>query len=97
MQIMPAVGRRSALARSADVWSDALLYHPNIRSRLGTARLASRLARYRDPPRALAVYNAGESWVDRWGRKPGGSDAEVFVERILYLETRNYGASCCGT
>jgi soluble lytic murein transglycosylase len=28
--------------------------------------------------------------VDRWARKPGASDAEVFVERIPYVETRDY-------
>ena len=90
MQIMPAVGRRSAIARSAEVWSDALLYQPDVSLRLGTAHLASLLARYRDPARVLAAYNAGESRVNRWARKPGASDAEVFVERIPYVETRDY-------
>ena len=90
MQIMPAVGRRSAIARSAEVWSDALLYQSDVSLRLGTAHLAALLTRYRDPARALAAYNAGESRVDRWARKPGTSDAEVFVERIPYVETRDY-------
>ena len=90
MQIMPAVGRRSAIARSADVWSDALLYQPDVSLRLGTAHLASLVARYRDPARALAAYNAGDSRVDRWSRKAGVADAEVFVERIPYVETRDY-------
>ena len=90
MQIMPAVGRRSTIARSAEVWSDALLYQPDVSLRLGTAHLASLLARYRDPARALAAYNAGESRVQRWMRKPGASDVEVFVERIPYVETRDY-------
>jgi len=90
MQIMPAVGRRSAIARSAGVWSDALLYQPDVSLRLGTAHLASLLARYDDPAHALAAYNAGESRVDRWARKPGAADTEVFVERIPYVETRDY-------
>jgi soluble lytic murein transglycosylase len=90
MQIMPAVGRRSRIARSAEVWSDALLYQPDVSLRLGTAHLASLLARYHGPARALAAYNAGGSRVDRWARKPGASDAEVFVERIPYVETRDY-------
>ena len=90
MQIMPAVGRRSTVARTAEVWSDALLYQPDVSLRLGTAHLASLLARYRDPARALAAYNAGESRVQRWVRKPGASDVEVFVERIPYAETRDY-------
>jgi len=87
---MPAVGRQSSLARSAEVWSDALLYQPDVSLRLGTAHLASLLARYRDPTHALGAYNAGESRVNRWARKPGASDAEVFVERIPYVETRDY-------
>jgi soluble lytic murein transglycosylase len=90
MQIMPAVGRQSAIARTSEVWSDALLYQPDVSLRLGTAHLAALLARHRDPARALAAYNAGESRVDRWARKPGASDAEVFVERIPYVETRDY-------
>jgi soluble lytic murein transglycosylase len=87
---MPAVGRQSAIARTSEVWSDALLYQPDVSLRLGTAHLAALLARHRDPARALAAYNAGESRVDRWARKPGASDAEVFVERIPYVETRDY-------
>jgi soluble lytic murein transglycosylase len=90
MQIMPAVGRRSAIARSADVWSDALLYQPDVSLRLGIAHLAALLQRYHDPVRALAAYNAGESRADRWARKRGASDVEVFVERIPYVETRDY-------
>jgi soluble lytic murein transglycosylase len=90
MQVMPAVGRQSAVARSAEVWSDALLYQPDVSLRLGTAHLASLLSRYHDEARTLAAYNAGESRVDRWVRKPGTSDTEVFVERIPYVETRDY-------
>lgn len=90
MQIMPAVGRQSAIARSAVTWSDALLYQPDVSLRLGTAHLAALLARYNEPARALAAYNAGESRVDRWARKAGASDPEVFVERIPYVETRDY-------
>ena len=90
MQIMPAVGRRSTIARSANVWSDGLLYQPDVSLRLGTAHLAALLARYHDPARALAAYNAGESRVDRWTRKAGSPDSEVFVERIPYVETRDY-------
>ena len=90
MQIMPTVGRESAIARSTQMWSDALLYQPDVSLRLGTAHLASLLVRYHDPARALAAYNAGESRVDRWARKPGASDPEVFIERIPYVETRDY-------
>ena len=90
MQIMPAVGRRSAIAKAAGVWSDELLYQPDVSLRLGTAHLAGLVDRYPDLGRALAAYNAGESRVERWNRKSGTSDAELFVERIPYVETRDY-------
>jgi soluble lytic murein transglycosylase len=90
MQIMPAVGRQSAVARSAVAWTDALLYQPDVSLRLGTAHLATVLARYAQQAAALAAYNAGESRVDRWLRKPGSGDVETFVERIPYVETRDY-------
>lgn len=40
--------------------------------------------------RALAADKAGEARVDRWARKVGTSDSEVFVARIPYVETRDY-------
>jgi soluble lytic murein transglycosylase len=38
----------------------------------------------------LAAYNAGGSRVDRWRTAPGVEDPELFVERIPYVETRDY-------
>jgi soluble lytic murein transglycosylase len=38
----------------------------------------------------LAAYNAGESRVTRWNQKTGVSDPEVFIERIPFVETRDY-------
>ena len=90
MQIMPDVGRRVASARGYPIWDDALLYQPEISIQLGTMHLSSLMTRYRDPARVLAAYNAGESRVERWGRQPGASDPELFVERIPYVETRDY-------
>ena len=40
--------------------------------------------------KTFAAYNAGGSRVERWSRKAGASDPEVFVERIPYEETRDY-------
>jgi soluble lytic murein transglycosylase len=40
--------------------------------------------------RALAAYNAGDGRVARWSKKPGPDVPEVFVERIPYVETRDY-------
>lgn len=89
-QVMPSVGR--AVARSLDFphWDPALLYEPEASVTLGARHLAGSLRRYRDEPRALAAYNAGQSRVQRWDRKLGVEDVEVFIERIPFVETRDY-------
>ncbi|HUF29165.1 MAG TPA: lytic transglycosylase domain-containing protein, partial [Gemmatimonadaceae bacterium] len=89
-QVMPSVGL--AVARSLDFphWDSALLYEPEASVILGARHLAGSLRRYRDEPRSLAAYNAGQSRVQRWDRKLGTEDVEVFIERIPFVETRDY-------
>jgi soluble lytic murein transglycosylase len=89
MQMMPSVGR--AVARSVQVpgWRPDLLYQPDINVQLGVRHLEAFLSRY-EAPYALAAYNAGESRVRRWLRRPGARDPEMFVERIPFTETRDY-------
>lgn len=90
MQIMPHVGRRLARALEYPTWDAALLYQPDVSLELGTAHLTSLLAEYSDLGRVLAAYNAGASRVERWSKKHGVDDPELFVERIPYRETRDY-------
>ena len=45
---------------------------------------------YRDPVHILAAYNAGVSRVERWSKRKGVEDPEVFAERIPFAETRGY-------
>ena len=89
MQMMPTVGR--AVARSIDVpeWRPDLLYQPDINLQLGIRHLEAFVSRY-EAPYALAAYNAGESRLVRWLRRPGARDPELFVERIPFTETRDY-------
>ena len=89
MQMMPSVGR--AVARSVDVpgWRTDLLYQPDINLQLGIRHLEAFISRY-EAPYALAAYNAGESRLVRWLRRPGARDPELFVERIPFTETRDY-------
>lgn len=89
MQMMPSVGR--AVARSIDVpeWRPDLLYQPDINLQLGIRHLEAFISRY-DAPYALSAYNAGESRLVRWLRRPGARDPELFVERIPFTETRDY-------
>ena len=89
MQMMPSVGR--AVARSIDVpeWRPDLLYQPDINLQLGIRHLEAFISRY-EAPYALAAYNAGETRLVRWLRRPGARDPELFVERIPFTETRDY-------
>ena len=90
MQIMPRVGHTLATGLEFPAWDAALLYQPDVSLQLGTAHLADLLDGYTDRGRALAAYNAGKARVERWARKHGTSDPEIFVERIPFRETRDY-------
>lgn len=103
MQVMPSTGRD--LARGAGIadFDPALLWVPDINLALGMRHFAAALKQYPEVERALAAYNAGGTPVARWsasqldGKSRSGdavrapvSDIEVFVERIPYVETRDY-------
>lgn len=90
MQIMPRVGRQLASALHFPVWDTELLRQPDVNLRLGTSHLAAALHDQAGVARALAAYNAGAARVARWITKRGTDDAEMFVERIPYAETRDY-------
>jgi soluble lytic murein transglycosylase len=90
MQIMPPVGRQLASAERYHLWDAALLYQPDVSLELGMMHLAGLLRDYRDVAHALAAYNAGSSRAKRWLEQAGTEDAEVFVERIPFPETRDY-------
>lgn len=90
MQVLPAVGEEIANARRYPAWDPALLLLPEVSLELGTAHLRAALRQHSDLARALAAYNAGASRVRRWVARMGETDAELFVERIPYAETRDY-------
>lgn len=103
MQIMPPVGRELAKGVGLTDFDVALLWIPDVNLALGTRHFAAAMRRYPDIERALAAYNAGGTPVDRWsasqfdGVSRSGSDIrapiadiELFVERIPYVETRDY-------
>jgi soluble lytic murein transglycosylase len=90
MQIMPPVGQAIARSKGYPMWDPALLFDPGVSLELGTAHLRAALSSERGLPRALAAYNAGGSRVRRWIRRAGANDPELFVERIPFVETRDY-------
>ncbi|MES2304833.1 MAG: transglycosylase SLT domain-containing protein [Gemmatimonadota bacterium] len=103
MQIMPPVGRELARGIGLGDFDPALLWIPDVNLALGMRHFSASMKRYPDMERALAAYNAGGTPVDRWsatpldGRLRSGEgirapidDIELFIERIPYVETRDY-------
>lgn len=90
MQLLPAVGQEIARNLNFPVWHSALLFDPDANLQLGTAHLATYMKQYGPLPRVLAAYYAGGSRVARWSSKGGVDDPEVFIERIPFVETRDY-------
>jgi peptidoglycan lytic transglycosylase len=90
MQVMPPVGRQLAQSKRYPVWDPALLFDPDVSLELGTFHLRAALSQSSNLPRALAAYNAGASRVQRWVRRLGADDPELFIERIPFVETRDY-------
>lgn len=91
MQVMPGIGRGLARAQNRGPWDPSLLDDPVTNLALGAAHLAAfQREQGGDVVRTLAAYNAGPSRVALWSTKRGATDPEVFVERIPFVETRDY-------
>ena len=90
MQLMPPVGQEIARSKRYAMWDPGLLFDPDVSLELGTSHLHAALGQYSSLPRALAAYNAGASRVQRWMRMAGTKDPELFIERIPFVETRDY-------
>lgn len=89
-QVMPELGERLARALAYPVWDPVLLYQPDVSIQLGAVHLRELFARYDQRAHILAAYNAGTSRVERWSKRMGVDDPEVFAERISFVETRDY-------
>jgi soluble lytic murein transglycosylase len=103
MQIEPSVGRDLAQALHFPDFDPAQLWLPAVNLPLGINHFADNLAHYPEIERGVAAYNAGTSRVDRWTMAPLDGrtrtadhirdpldDADLFVERIPFVETRDY-------
>jgi soluble lytic murein transglycosylase len=89
-QVMPELGERLARELEYPVWDPVLLYQPDVSIQLGTFHLRELLARYDQRAHILAAYNAGAPRVERWSKRIGVDDPEVFAEQISFVETRDY-------
>jgi soluble lytic murein transglycosylase len=89
-QVMPEVGERLAKELKYPVWDPVLLYQPDVSIQLGAFHLHELVGRYDQRARILAAYNAGSPRVERWSKRIGVDDPEVFAEQISFVETRDY-------
>lgn len=89
-QVMPEVGERLAKELNYPLWDPVLLYQPDVSIQLGAFHLRELLARYDQRAHILAAYNAGSPRVERWFKRIGVTDPEVFAEQISFVETRDY-------
>ena len=87
---MPELGERLAKELDYPVWDPVLLYQPDVSIQLGAFHLRELLGRYDKRAHILAAYNAGAPRVERWSKRIGVDDPEVFAEQISFVETRDY-------
>ncbi|HEX9894412.1 MAG TPA: transglycosylase SLT domain-containing protein [Gemmatimonadales bacterium] len=91
MQVLPSVGAVYARREGLPEWDPVLLYQPDVNLHFGLLHFAERQQACGGLlESALAAYNAGPTPVNRWLTRAGTSDPEVFLERIPYVETRDY-------
>lgn len=97
MQIMPQTGRRLAQTMGLGALERGELFNPSLSIRMGSYFLGNQVRQFTEGPTqdlgfelGLIAYNAGPGVARKWlGRFPI-EDADVFVERIPYKETRLY-------
>jgi soluble lytic murein transglycosylase len=89
-QVMPELGERLARELNYPLWDPVLLYQPDVSIQLGAFHLRELLSRYDQRAHILAAYNAGSPRVERWFKRNGVTDPEVFAEQISFVETRDY-------
>ena len=88
MQVMPATGQDAAQTIGL---SDYSLTNPEDNVNIGTYYLDFTHKKYNNNSMlAVASYNAGPNAVAKWVSRYGLQDADEFVEKIPYKETKGY-------
>jgi soluble lytic murein transglycosylase len=90
MQIVPATGRRLAVAVGIRRFNTAMLTNGDTNIRLGTLYFKRLVSQFGGVYYALASYNAGENRVVRWRGERPGMDEDEFIDDIPFPETQNY-------
>lgn len=97
LQLMPYTARGMAQKLGLPEPRPGDLARPRVNIDLGVAFLATAEREFGHPLLAAAVYNGGPDNVARWLQDFGHLEPELFVERIPFLETRNYVKSVLET
>ena len=90
MQIVPATGRRLAVAVGVRRFNTAMLTNGDTNIRLGTLYFKRLVSQFGGVYYALASYNAGENRVVRWKSERPNMDEDEFIDDIPFPETQNY-------
>ncbi|MEE9142010.1 MAG: transglycosylase SLT domain-containing protein, partial [Gammaproteobacteria bacterium] len=90
MQLIPTTGRMVARQNEVPYRNRYSLLDPDTNLALGTAYLASLHEQFGGAVQATAGYNAGPHRVDIWLPEDRVIPADVWVDTIPFLETRNY-------
>ncbi len=96
MQIMPQTGRKLARSLGVKSFEWRQLFDPGVSIQLGSRFLGEQVRSFTADsnglqfPLGLAAYNAGPRVARRWLERFPIEDADAFVERIPYKETRLY-------
>lgn len=103
-QLMPSTAATTAkeCGMSIDPDDVAALEAPFLQLDLSARHLRALFEQFggasspRAAPLSIAAYNAGAAAVKRWLAEAGTLDADLFVERIPFVETRAYTARVTG-
>jgi soluble lytic murein transglycosylase len=91
MQVMPRTGTTVARSLGIQGFQPSRLTDPAINLRIGARYLADQVRSHNGRlVDAIAAYNAGPHRVTAWKAFPEYRDAELFIERIPFQETRDY-------
>ncbi|MFT5133238.1 MAG: soluble lytic murein transglycosylase [Gammaproteobacteria bacterium] len=91
MQIMPATGKYVAKNIGLRNYDTRQLSQSNINVRIGSAYLKQMYDNFnKNTVLATAAYNAGPTNVKRWLPKSNCEQADVWIEKIPFTETRKY-------
>ena len=87
MQLLPSTANEAARRIGL---SDVDLTDPRMNIALGSNHFGHLLTRVDSPWKALLAYNAGLSRVRQWESRYGHLPADLFVEAVPFLESRQY-------